>query len=135
MLVNVYCEPRDCVRAHNDKDVTQHERTQVVCLNQGGTRTMRFTANEKVPGAENFVERTDIEVGDGKVYVMLGEYFQDYILHACLPASKKDVLETRVSMTFRRFLKHNEKQAPGPPPKETPSERMSKKARTESPLD
>jgi hypothetical protein len=104
-LVNVYREQNDCVNLHRDKDVTDAERTGVVCVSVGDDRILRFKADPKVPGAENFQACTDIEVGNGQVYDMQGVEFQKYILHACLPPSKKRPFGTRISATFRRFLR------------------------------
>ena len=140
-LVNVYREPNDCVNLHRDKDVTDAEDTGVICVSVGDDRILRFKADPKVPGAENFQACTDIEVCNGQVYVMQGVEFQKYILHACLPPSKKRPFGTRISATFRRFLRDDtERKRTSTTTKASSvagevedTERMGKRAKTEAP--
>lgn len=102
-LVNVYRKKDDKVSKHRDEDVTDQERTGVVCLSSGDKRVMRFHADPKVSGAEHLKDRTDITVHGGQVYTMSGEKFQRYMLHECLPPSKTQAFGTRYSVTCRSF--------------------------------
>lgn len=133
VLVNVYREQKDRVSPHRDKDVTDDEWTGVVCVSIGDSRILRVEADPKVPGSENFEGRTDIEVGDGKVYVMEGQRFQKYMKHEVRPPCKTQPFDVRWSLTFRRFLLLVDKKADTErtsAEKETP-DAVNKKADTE----
>ena len=95
VLLNLYEDGKDEIKWHSDKEEILGENPVIACVNTGATRKFWFL--EKATGI-----KTPWTVSDRDLLIM-GENCQRNYLHAIL--KEKEVLEPRISLTFRKVIK------------------------------